>query len=147
GPLSFREVVDVLRPLVPPDTPDVVALAKAYLSAIAFVNHTAKEHPVLDFRIHLFLKDLGGHLQMCPRCRRYHSGAQEACGTCGWPLFKVHKGNVREALGKVADRELRRTLSAQPDDPDLTYLVRISMREDTSEAAGEPAEDPDRLSF
>ncbi len=147
GPLTFREVVDVLRPLAPSGTPDVVALTKAYLSAISFINHTAVQHPLLDFRIHLFLKELGGHLQMCTRCRRYHSGAQEVCGTCGWPLFKVHKENVREALGKVADQELRRTLSAQTDDPDLTYLVRISMNESTGEVAGNSVEDPDSLAF
>jgi hypothetical protein len=147
GPLSFREIVEVLRPLAPPHTHDVVALAKAYLSALAFVNQTAKGGAVLDFRVHLFLRDLGGHLQMCPRCRRYHSGAQEACGTCGWPLFQVHREDVREALGKVAERELRRTLSYEADDPELTYLVLISMRADTGEARGEPADNLDRLSF
>ena len=54
GPLTFREVVDILRPLVPQRTPDVVALTKAYLSAIAFVNQTAEGDGVLDFRLHLF---------------------------------------------------------------------------------------------
>lgn len=150
GPLTFREVVDVLRPLAPADTASAVELAKAYLSAIAFTNQKAKGDPVLDFRIHLFLKDLGGHLQMCPRCRRYHSGAQEVCGTCGWPLFKVHKANVREALGKVSGHELRRTLSTQPGDPDMTYLVRIALQEDAeggSVASDEPTADPDRLQF
>ena len=144
GPLTFAEVVDVLQTCAPQGTSDLPALAKAYLSAIAFVNQMGKGEAVLDFHMHLFLKDIGGHLKTCIRCRHYHSGMQSECGTCGWPLYRVHKHDVQEALGKVSDRELRPTLMPQEGESNLTYLVRISHRGD----AGPDLEaEPDLLRF
>lgn len=146
GPLSFREVVDELGRHMSEGSADPVDLGKAYLSAIAFVNQFAEGEALLDFRIHLFLKDLRGYLQLCVRCRRYHPGVQEVCGTCGWPLFKAHKGYVKEALGAVVGRELRRTFDDQEKDSGVQYLTRIAF---DGEAAADllgrkDATEPDR---
>lgn len=126
-PLSFRDIVELLKPLVPAGGPDPVDLAKAYLSAVAFVNHFVEGDALLDFRIHLFLKDLGGNLQSCIRCRRYHSGQQEVCHECGWPLFMVHRGDIHEVVAKVSGHELRRQLRQESDDPEMTYIVRVRL--------------------
>ncbi|HAR95000.1 MAG TPA: hypothetical protein DCR97_03410, partial [Deltaproteobacteria bacterium] len=148
GPLTFSEVVDVLRPHLPDGHGDPVHIAKAYLSAITFVNQFAQGEVILDFRIHLFLKNLEGHLQLCVRCRRYHSGGQEMCSECGWPLFKVNRTNIREAVGKVAHRELRREIKAEPDDPQFTYLTRITVNpERDSDASITALPTGDCLSF
>lgn len=147
GPLTFRQVVELLATCAPDETPDVPALAKAYLSAIAFANQMGQGEAVLDFRIHLFLNDLGGHLKMCLRCGHYHSGAQAACGTCGWPLYRAHKHNIREALGQVVGRELQPSLTPSSGEPGLSYLVRVSHSADATEPDPEDELQPDPLRF
>jgi replicative superfamily II helicase len=127
APVTFGEAVDILRPLLRSQSLDAVQLTKSYLSAIAFVNHAAKGSPVLDFRIHLFLRELGGFLQLCIRCGKYHSGRQESCGECSWPLYTVDRRDIRQAIGKVSGRELRRRIGTASDDPPFTYLVGMRL--------------------
>ncbi len=130
GAQSFTDLVRLLHTLLP-DSYQAHAcedLAKAYLSAIAFVNWQAESAgtPLLDFRAHLFIKQVGGHLKRCIKCRRYHSGSQEYCQDCGFPLFHVYQRDIRYCIGKVVDNKLRWDLRPQTDDGKKVFFVLIS---------------------
>ncbi len=135
-----RLLCNLLPPGYPSDQPE--ELVKAYLSAIAFVNHLAgrKGQPLLDFRVHLFLRDVGGYLKRCIKCGRYHSGNQEYCQECGFPLFYVYRHNIHQCIGKVSGNRLRWVLGRESDDRGDPYYVLISKADDE-----EPAKQPDSL--
>jgi hypothetical protein len=126
GPMSFIEIVQLLQPMISNAQINTVELAKSYLSAIAFSNQFADGEPILDFRIHLFLQNIGGSLQLCVNCGKYHSGLSSTCDDCAWPLFKTYRGNIHQAIGKISGNELRRELRKQSDDHETTFLVKLS---------------------
>lgn len=126
GPQSIYEIDKILKGMISDQSIDTMELTKAYLSAIAFSNHYAEGDPLLDFRIHLFLRDIGGCLQMCVKCGRYFSGYSSSCDSCGWPLFKVYRKNVHQAVGKVSGSKLRSELRRESDDPELTFNVTLA---------------------
>jgi ATP-dependent helicase YprA (DUF1998 family) len=135
GAQSFVEIAGLLSGLLLPTIPRhrVEELAKAYLSAVAFVNHHAREKaaPVLDFRVHLFLRNVGGSLKRCIKCGKYHSGNQDVCQDCGFPLFCVYRHDIQQCIGKVSGNRLRWQLYPESDDRRNTYYVLVTM-----EAAG-----------
>jgi len=146
GAQSFVEIVQLLTSLLPPSHPlhDVEQVAKAYLSAIAFVNNLQSQYrdgqPLLDFRVHLFLRNIGGYLKRCIKCHRYHSGKQEFCQDCGFPLFCVYRYDAQQCVGKVSGNRLKWELYPESTDRKNTYYVLISSAE---EAQGDGAGDGD----
>jgi len=130
GAQSFAEIARLLVSLVPPSWPIHRAeeVAKAYLSAIAFVNHLQAQHgePLLDFRVHLFLRNIGGHLKRCIKCHKYHSGNQEYCTDCGYPLFYVYRDDIHQCIGKVSGNRLKWELHQESTDGANTYYVLVS---------------------
>ncbi len=130
GAQSFPEILARRAGLVPPGFPmeQLEALAKGYLSAIAFLNFRARSQktPLLDFRVHLWLRMIGGFLKRCLHCHRYHVGLQEFCQECGFPLFDVYRHNIEQCVGKVAGHRLSWTLKNTSDDPPGTYYVLLS---------------------
>jgi len=131
GAQSFSDLVRLFIQLLPETSAvsDPENLVKTYLSAIAFVNHHAGTTPVLDFRLHLFLREIGGSLKRCIRCYKYHSGGQEACTECGYPLFYVSRENIQSCIGKVSGNRLKWELRAESDDRKNAYYVRIMFAE------------------
>lgn len=132
GAQSFVQIAGILSGLLPPSYPRhrVEDLAKAYLSAVAFVNHVGAGKggpPLLDFRVHLFLRNVGGVLKRCIKCGRYHSGNQEHCQDCGFPLFCVYRDDIRKCIGKVSGNRLRWELRRESDDRRDTYFVLVRM--------------------
>lgn len=132
GAQSFVELVRLLSGLLPASYPRhrVEEMVKAYLSAAAFANHHAagRGRPVLDFRVHLFLRNVGGSLKRCIKCGKYHSGNQQACQDCGFPLFCVYRHDIRQCIGKVSGNRLRWELYPESDDRQNTYYVLVTMR-------------------
>ena len=136
---SFVEIARLLASLLPPSYPahNVEAIAKAYLSAIAFVNHLSGQ-PLLDFRVHLFLRNIGGYLRRCIKCHKYHSGNQEFCQDCGFPLFCVYRHDIHQCIGKVSGNRLKWELYPESTDRKNTYYVLISSaREAQDDDAGD----------
>jgi superfamily II DNA or RNA helicase len=130
GAQSFGEIVRLLTSLLPPSHPlhNVEQVAKAYLSAIAFANHLQVQYgqPLLDFRAHLFLRNIGGYLKRCIKCHKYHSGKQEFCQDCGFPLFCVYRHDVHQCVGKVSGNRLKWELYPESTDRKNAYYVLIS---------------------
>jgi len=124
GTHSFRELTQLLIPLLPNTEAALFAeeIVKAYLSACAFINHLSKHMPILDFRIHLFLRDIGGHLKKCLKCTTFHSGRQEFCPECGFPLFYVYRGNIRQCIGKVTNNRLKYEPRTESDDKKMRIM-------------------------
>jgi superfamily II DNA/RNA helicase len=142
GAQSFVEIVRLLSGLLPASYPRhrIEDMTKAYLSAAAFANHhAAKKGPsILDFRIHLFLRNVGGSLKRCIKCGKYHSGNQDMCQDCGFPLFCVYRHDIRQCVGKVSGNRLRWTLYPESDDMQNTYYVLTAM--DTAKSTEHPGE-------
>lgn len=130
GACSFTDLVKIFHQVYP-NSPAHKAeeIVQAYLSAIAYVNQLAKSNPLLDFRIHLFLKDIGGFLKRCLKCKKYHSGLQEFCQDCGFPLFFVYRHNIHQCIGKVTDNRLKYELRPESDDKKNAFYVLIEFSE------------------
>jgi len=130
GSQSLAELSKILSSLLPADYPRhrVEDLTKAFLSAVAFANYEAGQSgtPLLDFRIHLVLQNIGGHLKRCLKCGTYHSGNQENCSDCGYPLFHVYRDDTRRCIGKVSGNRLKWELQPESDDRNNAYYVLIS---------------------
>ncbi len=128
GSLSFTNLASLLTQLLPSPTltDHAVDILKAYLSAIMFLNHLAGEFPLLDLRAHLFLRDIGGSLKRCIKCQKYHSGRQEYCQDCGFPLFLVYRENINLCIGKISGNNLKWELRPESDDKKNSFYVLIS---------------------
>ncbi len=139
---SFVDLVSLLCRLLPASYPSHHAeeMVKAFLSAVAFANHHAgsQGQPLLDFRVHLFLRDIGGYLKRCIKCHKYHSGNQEFCQDCGFPLFCVYRHDIHRCIGKVSDNRLKWELRPESDDRKNSYYVLLSpVKSDQDEGKGD----------
>jgi ATP-dependent helicase YprA (DUF1998 family) len=129
GSITFVEVVGLISRLLPPDhgLDNLVPIAKAYLSLITYFNFLGEDNEdpaLLNFRFHLFVKDVRGYLKRCLQCGRYHSGDQDFCRECGFPLFRVLREDVRTCIGKMSGRRLRWELHRESTDrPDSFYVL------------------------
>jgi hypothetical protein len=128
---SFADLVRMLARLIPAGkmvkSPE--RIVKAYLSAASFVNHLSGNEPILDYRIHLFLRNISGYLKMCIKCHMYHSGVQDYCQECGFPLFIVYRKDISLCIGKVSANRLRWVLESESDDPKNAIYVLISLQD------------------
>lgn len=130
GSRSFNDLVKKFQQVYP-DSPAHKSeeIVQAYLSAIAYINQQAKSAPLLDFRIHLFLKDVGGHLKRCLKCKNYHSGLQKFCPDCGFPLFLVYRHNINQCIGKLTGNGLKYELRPESDDKKNSFYVLLEFME------------------
>lgn len=128
GAQSFTNLVSLVTQLLPKPTltDHAIGITKAYLSAIMFLNHLAGDFPLLDLRVHLFLRDIGGALKRCIKCQKYHSGRQEYCQDCGFPLFLVYRQNINMCIGKISGNRLKWELRPESDDKKNSFYVLIS---------------------
>ncbi len=129
---SFGDLVSLLSGLFPAGKPihSPERIVKAYLSAVSFYNHLNPSSPVLDYRLHLFVRNISGHLKMCIKCRHYHSGAQDFCQECGFPLFLVYKNDIRKCIGKVSGNRLKWSLYPESDDRKNFFYTLIEIVDD-----------------
>ncbi|MCB0195189.1 MAG: DEAD/DEAH box helicase [Anaerolineae bacterium] len=139
---SFLDLVKLFRQVYPQSpTHKAEEIVQAYLSAIAYINQlgnqSEKSTSLLDFRIHLFLKDIGGYLKRCMKCKKYHSGLQEFCQDCGFPLFCVYKDDIRRCIGKVTDGRLKYELRPESDDQKNSFYVLVELFDTLASSAKE----------
>lgn len=128
---NFNDLVNLLSSLTPldQDLHQPEQIVKAYLNGVSFLNHMSKDDAVLDYRIHLFMRNISGYLKMCIKCRRYHSGAQNICQECGFPLFLVYRKDIRKCIGKVTGNRLKWELFPESDDRKNTYYVLVEIHD------------------
>ncbi len=124
---SLAELEDAIRISFPAVGEHARDLLRCYLTVIAFANHFRDETPpLLDFRVHMFLRELGGRLKMCIFCRSYHPGEEDHCPDCGAPhLFFVYGRSPRMAIAQVRDKRLSPSLSARKEGAKRDYFVLI----------------------
>jgi len=152
---SFQELVKILRETYNfGPTHDAEAITKAYLGAIAYLNHRmsdddASKEPLLDFRMHLFLRDIEGFLKRCLHCDKFHAGGQEICPECGHPLFLVYRKNVNTCIARVVGNKLTYKLRPATDETEESVYVLLKKREhDPESGTGKaPALSVDSLEF
>lgn len=137
---TFQELVNLLRKtynLGPGH--DAEAITKAYLSAIVYLNHRmsgdeSSEEPLLDFRMHLFLRDIEGYLKRCLHCEKFHAGGQDICPECGNPLFLVYQGDVSTCVARVVGNKLTYKLRPATDETEESVYVLINKKDDETES-------------
>src|SRR5690606_4217071 len=110
-------------------------LVRAFLTAIAYINAKAGEQgkPLLDYRTHVFIRNSGGFLQVCPHCGRYYSSELPSCEQDGFPLFSVYRGDTRYFVGKFTYQTLKPVLMREPNAPEQLVYVLIGHASDTTD--------------
>lgn len=138
GAQSFLDVVALTQEILDEANSSLSAeaVAKAYLSAIAWSNHLVaddeEKKPLLDFRLHLFVQNVDGYLKRCLHCRTYHSGYQEFCQECGYPLFLVYRHDVNQCIGKVSGNQLKWEVRPESNDRTNSYYVLVTLAPDAA---------------
>jgi len=111
-------------------------LLEAYLQAIGYVNQKAgnRGKPLMDYRIHIFFKNITGNLKACPECGRYFSGDSSYCPDDGYPLFAVYRHDIRYCVGKFRHQHLSPNVEPESSDPPNVHYVLIARVSDAGEA-------------
>jgi len=106
-----------------------IYLVKLYLDAVAFLNAKAegKGRLLLDYRIHVFLSDVGDNLKRCLNCGRFHVGLKDHCTDCRGDLFCVYKKDIRWSIAKITGQQYSPFLGAEPEDLKNSYYVLIAV--------------------
>lgn len=126
---------------------DVESVVRAYLSLIAFVNDRRPEDQLLDFRMHLFIRNVAGRLKMCLQCEQYHTGQQNRCPDCGNPLFLTYSDDVSKCLARVSGQQISYDLRPRSDESEEPIYVLLSAENpSTDESAGEEEEGVEKKS-
>jgi superfamily II DNA or RNA helicase len=103
----FRQMYKEIYGREPDDAKSVV---EAYWSLIDYLNERCQEAklpPVLDYRIHLILNDVGEALKRCLQCGRYHDGRCLRCRYCNnGLLFKVSERYPDQCIAYLVRNEL-----------------------------------------
>lgn len=81
----------------------------------------------------MFLRDIGGYLKRCIKCQKYHSGRQEFCQDCGFPLFLVYRENINQSIGKISGNRLKWELQPESDDRKNSFYVLITQDAEPSQ--------------
>lgn len=79
---------------------------REYFSSILSVNEKYNENPILDFRIHLFLLDIGKHLRRCINCGKHYTLYVDKCNDCGHMILPVYKENPKLVIGNLKNGEI-----------------------------------------
>jgi len=128
--VSIAELATLLDSYLPTKMPhdERIRIVKFYLDAIAFVNTKVggKGRPLLDYRIHLFLSDVGDNLKRCMHCGRFHVGLKERCTDCGGDLFCVYRDDIRWSIAKINGQQYSPFLGAESEDLKNVHYVLIA---------------------
>lgn len=79
---------------------------KCYFSNILRLNENYNNYPILDFRIHLFILDIGKYLRRCINCGRYYTHCIGKCNDCGHVILPVYKENPKLLLGNLKNGQI-----------------------------------------
>ena len=76
---------------------------KEYLEELLKANSKSNNNPILDFRIHLFLLEIGGVLKRCTHCKQFYTDNIKICNNCGELILPVYKKNPNYLVGVLKD--------------------------------------------
>ena len=79
---------------------------KSYFYNILSLNEKYNNNPILDFRIHLFLLDIGKVLRRCVNCGKHYTLNIYKCNDCGNIILPVYKKEPNLLVGKLKDGEI-----------------------------------------
>lgn len=109
GSKSMDELVDAVRQAASGEgSPEEIL--RGCLAAASFIdlsiagahpNPHDRPDPVLDFRVHLFMREIQGMLRRCIKCGKYHAGQSESCAACGAPLFFVYGKDRAKCVARL----------------------------------------------
>ena len=94
---------------------------RAWLSLINCVNSMRGKKPLLDLRLHLFMRALAGHLFFCLGCETYYPKGSGVCPDCCLPLFPSDKRNVHCCMAMAESGRLH-PLDFQEFSKDRVYV-------------------------
>ncbi|MBE2195295.1 MAG: DEAD/DEAH box helicase [Anaerolinea sp.] len=127
---SYSDLVGYVSRVIPAGQFQMITperLLSSYLGAITFVNEKAGERgkPLLDYRLHVFVRNLIGILRMCPVCQRYFSGDTGHCPHDGHTVFAVYRHDVSLCVGKFNKQRLSPIIEAESTDFENVHYVLI----------------------
>jgi superfamily II DNA/RNA helicase len=134
---SFEKLVRLLRKVYALDPEhDAESIVKAYLSVISYLKRypPSGEEPLLDFRVHLFLRDISGYLKRCLDCDQFHSGSQDLCPECGAPLFFVSRDDMEKCVARISGRQLSYELRPASNETRKSIYVLLSQAEGATDS-------------
>jgi superfamily II DNA or RNA helicase len=126
--LSFPELAAIMRECVHNrnlSQTDINRLTRAYLQAITYLNTfvDAAEHRILDYRCHIFIRDLSGILKSCPKCGTYYTGNTRFCTRDGFTLFAVARNDVSQNIAKFSAQHMTPELKPEATDASNVHYV------------------------
>lgn len=74
---------------------------KKYFISVLKINERFPDKPLLDFRIHLFLLEIGDTLRRCIKCGKYYTLPINKCNECGHIILPVHRYNPDLYIGEL----------------------------------------------
>lgn len=106
-------------------------LVRALLNAVAYINEKAGRggKPLLDYRTHIFIRELGGQLQVCPNCGRYYPEVITHCERDGFQLFSAYRHDVRLFVGKFSGQTLSPAVRRESTDRNVVHYALIGRAE------------------
>lgn len=130
GAQSYDDLLKHISAAMPSKQIQIVSperLLFIHLEAINYLNEKAGERgkPILDYRLHVFLRNLTGTLKICPSCSRYFSGDVRHCPDDRFILFAVYRHDIRFGVGKFNGQVLSSELVPESTDHELVHYVTI----------------------
>jgi len=133
GSKSMDELVETVARAIS-NTGNPEDILRGCLAAASLVDScVARTHPdpydrpdpVLDFRAHLFMREIQGMLKRCIRCGKYHGGQSESCILCGAPLFMVYSEDASKCVARLYGNSLLAELGTRESSPGLAVYVLV----------------------
>ncbi|WP_291319345.1 DEAD/DEAH box helicase, partial [Desulfonatronospira sp.] len=100
GAMKLAEITRIYRDICPYrlTSHEATEHVRAWLSLINCMNSFRLKKPILDLRLHMFMRALAGHLFFCLSCETYHPEGSGVCPDCSLPLFPSDKRNIHCCL-------------------------------------------------
>ena len=75
---------------------------KDLLNEIVVINNKHTSQPILDFRVHIFLLQLGDKVRRCAHCGKYYTTAIDNCNNCGHIVLPIYRKNINLLMGNLS---------------------------------------------
>lgn len=101
-----RSFSEILKKLSDNNINTSEEVLKSYFYNILRLNEKYNNNPILDFRIHLFLLDIGEYLRRCVNCGKHYTLNIGKCNDCGHIILPVYKEEPNLLVGNLKDGEI-----------------------------------------
>jgi len=108
-------------------------MVNAYLGLLNEMNRhsildsSSVPEVLLDYRLHLILTDIGGHLTRCLGCGHYHDSQRSHCRFCNGLLFRVSDTHPELCLARCDGKYLFPQLQSEEEEPRNIFSVLIQL--------------------